>query len=74
MSHSGVRRPAALWCVDENEQLDIPDYEIALIEPLHDFKNVINRVLAEVPHSVEDPQIKKELTNILNSLRGIARF
>jgi len=53
----------------ENE-VDISKYEIALMEPLHDFKNVINRVLKELPHSTEEKELKVMLTNLLSDIEG----
>ena len=66
----GIRRPAALWCVGEDSQLDLPEYEVALVEPLHDFKNIINRVLCELPHMATETALQNALTEIVDVIRG----
>ena len=66
----GIRRPAALWCVGEDSQLDLPDYEVALVEPLHDFRTIINRVLCELPHMATETPLQNALTEIVDVIRG----
>ena len=66
----GIQRPAALWCVGEDNQLDFPDYEVALVEPLHDFKNIVNRVLCELPHMATETALQNALTEIVDVIRG----
>lgn len=40
------------------------------MEPLHDFKNVINRVLEELPYTIDCPRLRKEIEEITTELRG----
>ena len=56
--------------MDSEEQVDIPDYEISFVEPLHDFKNVINRVLNEHPNATQNKELQGKLSDIVNSLKG----
>lgn len=65
---SGIRRPPALWCSEHI--FDLPCYEVVQTEPLHDFKNTINRVLEELPHAIKQPDLRKEIENITLELRG----
>ena len=56
--------------MDSEEQVDIPDYEISFVESLHDFKNVINRVLNELPNATQNKELQGKLSDIVNSLKG----
>lgn len=38
---------------------DLSDYEIALMKPLHDFKNVINRKMQEPPAAANKFVVQK---------------
>jgi len=40
------------------------------MEPLHDFKNVINRVLKNLPRSTEEKELKVMLTKLLSDIEG----
>lgn len=66
----GVKRPPALLCTEEDSMDLLLSYEIALTEPLHDFKNVINRVLDELPYATSDKHIRASLLDILNELKS----
>lgn len=57
-----------MWC-GEND-LEMPHYEVAQTEPLHDFKNVINRVLEELPYTIQQADLRKEIEDITKELRG----
>ena len=42
-----------------------------MIEPLHDFKNIINRVLGELPYVARDaPQLQAKIDKALTALDG----
>lgn len=70
LSHlfQGVKRPAALHTTGEFRQLEA--YEVLMVEPLHDLKNVINRIFDELPHAVTEPALKQDITNTISILRG----
>ena len=72
MSHLflGIKRPPALQCFQVEVSKSIEDYEISMTEPLHDFKNVVNRVISEVPHAAQDPKLKDIITQVLEDLNG----
>lgn len=64
----GIKRPAALLCTGRDPS-EIEEYEIGLIEPLHDIKNIINRIFDELPHAVTEPELKSTIQNSLDLLR-----
>lgn len=64
----GVKRPAALLTTGDVTLL--PTYEIMMVEPLHDLKNVINRVFEELPYSVSEPPLKQRITGAIELLKG----
>ncbi|KAF6036963.1 hypothetical protein EB796_004717 [Bugula neritina] len=66
----GIKGPPALLCSRLENQADISQYEIALMEPLHDFKNVINRVLKNLPRSTEEKELKVMLTKLLSDIEA----
>ena len=39
-----------------------------MVEPLHDLKNVINRIFDELPHAVNDPQLKAAIKDLISTL------
>ena len=43
---------------------------MALVEPLHDFKNMINRVINELPFMTKDDELRKQLDDIVSIVRG----
>ena len=50
---------------------DIADYKPSMIEPLHDFKNNINRVLRALPYAAGDkPKLRTKINNALAALNG----
>lgn len=67
---TGVKRPPALLCSLKKDHIDLHSYEIAQTEPLHDFKNVIDRVLKELHYATDEKDLKISLTNILAELEG----
>lgn len=71
----GVKRPPALLIGGTDMLLDLPvalqHYEISMCEPLHDLKNVINRVMKELPSCVStDLKLKEALSALLTELHG----
>ena len=46
----------------------VEEYEVAMVEPLHDLKNVINRIFDELPHAVKDPQLKAAIKDLISTL------
>ena len=36
--------------IQDRQSANLQEYEVALVTPLHDFKNMINRVISELPH------------------------
>ena len=66
----GIRRPTALLC-STAQTPDIEMYEISLIEPLHDFKNTINRILGELPYVTQNlPHLQSKINDALTVLEG----
>ena len=65
----GVKRPPALLCTGRSEDV-IADYEDAMTEPLHDFKNVINHVFEELPHAVKECRLNTTIREALDILKG----
>ena len=59
----GIKRPAALLC-SGRDQVAIADYEIGLVEPLHDIKN-INRIFEDLLHAVSEPELKETIRTSL---------
>ena len=58
-----------MWCSET--PVDIPWYEVSLTEPLHDFKNTINRVFGELPFATNDKPLQKALLDMITDLKGI---
>ena len=69
---TGVIRPPALLTT-KLTLLDIgcPKYEIAMCEPLHDFKNVIERLLTELPLHITDATLKADIAAFCKDVLGI---
>ena len=66
----GMRRPTALMCSGKQTPC-IDEYEISTVEPLYDLKNVINRVLEELPYTASDiPELKQIIVDTLTALQG----
>lgn len=40
--------------------LGIPDYEVLGCEPLHDITNVVQNIITELPHHIENKDVQKE--------------
>ena len=57
-----------MWCSDIS--VDMPCYEVSLTEPLHDFKNTINRVFGELPFATSDKTLQRSLLEMLNEMKG----
>lgn len=70
MAVAGIKRPAALLTGQVEIPSSLTDYEIMMVEPLHDLKNVINRIFNELPHAISDPALKSSLTDALTILKG----
>lgn len=66
----GVKRPPAILCSDDSGGIDIDEYEISKAEPLHDFKNIINKVMRELVYATEDSNLKQIISKILLTLKG----
>lgn len=67
---TGARRPLALLCPDRENCPFLANYEICLVEPLHDLKNLISRIFEELPNCTENPLLKtviKEKLDVMNS-------
>ena len=59
---TGVRRlPALLSTGLELKDIGCPEYEILACEPLHNLKNLIAHLLAELPHQVTEPALKRRV-------------
>ena len=67
----GIRKPLALMCTNSDNMPDLSQYEICTVEPLHDFKNLINRVMDELPHLAPDvPELHNAINETLTALAG----
>lgn len=66
---TGAKRPPALHCTSA-EPVNAEHYEICMIEPLHDLKNLINRIMSELPHAIRDTQLKELVEDNLSLLGG----
>lgn len=40
--------------------LGIPGYEVFGCEPLHDITNVVQNIITELPHHIENKDVQKE--------------
>ena len=67
---TGIRRLPALLCTDKEPQ-NMEQYEICMIEPLHDLKSVINCVFGELPNSIEDKELRDVISAAKTDLKGI---
>jgi len=56
-----VKRPPALLCTKLESQIDIGSYEI---------KNVINKILKELPKAAKNKELKEKLTNFVSDVEG----
>ena len=66
---TGIKRPQALQTVEgENSNLD--SYEICLVEPLHDIKNVVNRLFGELPHNINNNTLREAIVKAKKDLNG----
>lgn len=45
--------------------LGIPDYEVLGCEPLHDITNVVQNIIMELPHHIENKDVQKEFVVFL---------
>ncbi|CAC5403196.1 unnamed protein product [Mytilus coruscus] len=69
----GICRPPALMLNDPSisaSENHIAHYEIMHCEPLHDITNVVQNVLSELPHHVEDPETKMALEKFTSKAIG----
>ena len=66
-----MRRPPALLCADRDISPELSSCEVALLEPLHDLKNLIARVFEELPDAAaEEPSLKQIIKEKLDILNG----
>ena len=71
---TGIKRFPALQC-STMQNVDLLDYEIALMEPLHDFKNVINRIIQELPETAaNEPALRKVISDTLLTEPGFESY
>lgn len=69
--YAGVRRlPAILTTGCSLKEVGCERYEVALCDPLHDFKNLICHLLTELPHHVQDAQLKLEISKFTKAALG----
>lgn len=69
----GICRPPALMLNNPSTSASehhIAHYEIMQCEPLHDITNVVQNVLTELPHHVEDPETKLALEKFTTKAIG----
>ena len=60
--------PPPLFIDGADESL-VEEYEVAMVEPLHDLKYVINRIFDELPHAVKDPQLKATMKDLISAMK-----
>ena len=61
-----------MWCGETitPEDCDIKLYEVALCDPLHDLKNLISRIFEELPYQVDNPELKKDISDFCRESWG----
>ena len=57
-----------MLCGDREDLIE--DYEIALVEPLHDLKNIINRVFDELPKVITEESLLAAVNEFLSIVKG----
>ena len=68
---TGVRElPAICTAGHTLSQLSCESYEVAMCDPLHDFKNLIHHILEELPHQVNTRDLKKDITDFCKGSLG----
>ena len=65
----GIGRTPALFIYVADESL-VEEYKESMVEPLHDPKNVINRIFDELPHAVKDPQLKATMKDLISAMKA----
>lgn len=65
-----MRRAPALLCTDEVCQLE--SYECLMVEPLHDIKNVVNRIFDGLCLVIpdDDGDLKNEVIATIAAIKG----
>ena len=64
-----------MLCSDVPNQPNISEYEVCTTEPLHDLKNVINRIMDELPYlATEVPELHIVINDTLTILQGTVVF
>jgi len=60
--HGIARLPALMadTLTKSADELNIGTYEVMSCEPLHDITNIVQNILTELPHHIEDQNVKKE--------------
>ncbi|CAC5383131.1 unnamed protein product [Mytilus coruscus] len=69
----GICRPPALLMTHPDEtskEMNIESYEVMPCEPLHDICNIVQNIITELPHHVENKETKSELENFCSKTIG----
>lgn len=70
----GVHRLPALCTQGHSlEQLGLQNYEVVHCDPLHDFKNVIQNLMEELPHQVQNLKLKSKVSEFCTTCIGERR-
>ncbi|XP_071138708.1 uncharacterized protein [Mytilus edulis] len=69
----GICRPPALLMTQPDKtstEMNIEGYEVMPCEPLHDICNIVQNIITELPHHVENKETKAELENFCSKTIG----
>ncbi|CAG2211878.1 unnamed protein product [Mytilus edulis] len=69
----GIQRPPALMCHNPQNPADTINcskYEVLACEPLHDITNIVQHIIMELPHHIQNSEVKKQLEKFSQSTIG----
>lgn len=67
----GLRRfPALLTSGADLHAACLDNYEVSMVEALHDMRNIITTIFEFLPKIIKDPQLKKEVSDFCKANIG----